>query len=268
MSRYVRWTLGALAVLLAGGGVRAQVIKYDSGQNLVPVFEGWQRNEDGSYKFYFGYLNRNYKELLDLPVGPSNRFEPGPADRNQPTHFYARRHEFVFSVNVPKDWEKTRRLQWILVVNGKTETANGWLQPEWEIDDGVIQMNLGPGGAPPTDPPNQYPKVTSGSKDITATVNMPVTLTVQATDDGIPRPRKPRPNATTPPPPQGLRVRWLHYRGAGSVTFTPEQSVPVHGTPISESTQAVFSAPGAYLVRAVAFDGLLETPYDIVVTVK
>ena len=218
----------ARPVLFAAGprAARAQVIKYESGQNLVPVFEGWQRNDDGSYKFYFGYLNRNYKEVLDVPVGPNNRFEPGPPDRQQPTHFYSRRHEFVFTVDVPKDWDKTRRLQWMLTVNGKTETANGWLQPEWEVDEGVIQMNLGPGGAPPSDPPNRRPRVTTGSKDVATTVKTPVTLSIQATDDGIPKPRRPRPGATTPPPPQGLRVRWLHYRGAGGcdVRSRPERA--------------------------------------------
>lgn len=268
MIPHARRALSLLALCLVAADARAQVLKYDSGQNLVPVFEGWQRNDDGSYKFYFGYLNRNYKEQLDVPVGPNNRFESGPLDRDQPTHFYARRHKFVFSVNVPKDWDKSRRLQWILVVNGKTETANGWLQPEWEVDDGVIQMNLGPGGAPPVDPPNRRPQVTTGSKDVSAVVAKPVTLSIEATDDGIPKPRKPRPGATTPPSPQGLRVRWLHYRGEGHVTFTPDQSVPVHGTPISQSTQAVFDAPGTYIVRAVLFDGLLETPHDITVAVK
>lgn len=255
-----------LSLLLAWvAPATAQIVKYDSGQNVVPVFEGWQRNADGSYKFHFGYMNRNYKEQIDIPVGPNNRFEPGPIDRQQPTHFYTRRSEFVFTVDVPKDWDKTKRLQWILVVNGKTEIANGWLQPEWEVDEGVIQMNLGPGGAPPN-PPNHRPEVTATSKDVTATVGTPTTLSIEASDDGIPVPRKPRPGTT--PPPQGLRVRWLHYRGAGSVQFTPDRSVPVHGKPISETTAAVFDTPGTYVVRAVVSDGLLESPFDFVVIAK
>ena len=268
MTRYVRLLTCALAVWTAGAGLStAQIIKYDSGQNIVPVFEGWQRNPDGSYRFHFGYLNRNYKEIVDVPVGPNNRFEPPPADRNQPTHFYTRRQRFVYTVNVPKDWDKAKRVTWTLVVNGKAESANGWLQPEWEVDDGVIQMNIGPGGAPP-DPPNHYPQVSGGSKDVAATVNTPVKLTVSATDDGIPKPRKPRPGATTPPPAQGVKVRWLHYRGAGDVRLSPEQSDPVYGKPLSETTDAVFGAPGTYIIRAVVTDGLLETPYDITVTAK
>jgi hypothetical protein len=267
MTRYRHSLATVLAVWTIGLGVaEAQAIKFDSGQNVVPVFEGWQRTADGSYKFYFGYLNRNHKEQVDIPVGTNNRFEPGPADRNQPTHFYTRRHEFVFTVDVPKDWDKNRRLQWILVVNGKTETANGWLQPEWEVDEGVIQMNLGPGGAPPANPPNDYPTITTGTKDAAAAVNTPVTLAIEAADDGIPRPRKARRSGT--PPAQGLRVRWLHFRGNGRVRFTPERSEPVHGKPIAESTQAVFDTPGSYVVRAVVSDGLLEAPHDIIVTVK
>jgi hypothetical protein len=200
-------------------------------------------------------------------VGPNNRFEPAPLDRVQPTHFYPRRQKFVFTVDVPKDWDKNRRLIWTLVVNGKTETANGWLQPEWEVDEGVIQMNIGGGGAPPN-PPNHYPQVTDGSKEQTVAVNTPVTLSVKATDDGSPKPRKPRPNATTPPPKTGVKVRWLHYRGAGRVRFNVEESEPVYGAPLEESTQATFDAPGTYVVRALVTDGLLQTPYDILVHAK
>lgn len=268
MTRSIRAGVCVLSLWLAGAGAAAaQIIKYDSGQNIVPVFEGWQHNDDGSYKFHFGYFNRNYEEQVDVPLGPNNRFEPAPLDRNQPTHFYPRRHRFVYSVDVPKDWDKARRLTWTIVVNGKAESANGWLQPEWEVDEGVIQMNLGPGGAPP-DPPNHYPQVTAGSKEVTTAVNRATKLEIQASDDGIPKPRKPRPGATTPPRPQGVKVKWLHYRGAGHVRLSPDQSEPVYGKPISESTEAVFDTPGAYVVRAVVTDGLLETSFDIVVTAK
>ena len=49
--------------------VRAQ-IKYARGQNVAPAFEGWEQNPDGSYNFVFGYLNRNYEEEVDIPIGP------------------------------------------------------------------------------------------------------------------------------------------------------------------------------------------------------
>jgi len=129
-------------------------------------------------------------------------------------------------------------------------------------------MNIGGGGAPPN-PPNHYPQITGGSnREQTVAVNTPVTLSVQATDDGIPKPRKPRPNATTPPPKTGTKVVWQHYRGAGKVQFSVEQTEPVYGAPLNESTQATFDTPGTYVVRALVTDGLLPVNYDMVIHVK
>lgn len=248
--------------------VHGQVIKHQSGQNLVPVFEGWQRNGDGSYTFHLGYLNRNYQERLDVPVGPNNRFEPGPVDRGQPTHFYTRRHEFVFSGNVPKDWDTTRRLQWILVINGKTETANGWLQPEWEVDDGVIQMNLGPGGAPPAAPPNRHPQVTAGSREVSATVGALVALSVEATDDSIPRPRKPPSGCDRAAGPAGTAgsLASLSRRRPRGVYAGAERAG-------ARGADQRVNAGGLRRARRVPrarrrLDGLLETPHDISVTLR
>jgi hypothetical protein len=53
----------------------------DTGQTVAPVYEGWEPNPDGTVSMYFGYMNRNWKETLDIPVGPNNFFEPSPADR-------------------------------------------------------------------------------------------------------------------------------------------------------------------------------------------
>ena len=114
-----------------------------AGQNIQPFYEGWQSMPDGHIVMWFGYLNRNFKEIGDVPIGPNNRFDLQP-DLGQPTHFYPRRHLFVFKVDLPKDWPAEKRLVWTLNYHGKPATANGWLQPEWEVDDGVIQMNLGP----------------------------------------------------------------------------------------------------------------------------
>ena len=39
--------------------------RWNRGQNVQPVFEGWERNGDGSFNMLFGYLNRNYEEQND-----------------------------------------------------------------------------------------------------------------------------------------------------------------------------------------------------------
>src|SRR6476659_3664929 len=86
----------ALALLVASP-VLAQT-RYATGQDVVPAFEGWERNPDGSFNMVFGYMNRNYEEQLDIPVGADNLIEPGAPDQGQPTHFYVRRQQFVFKV--------------------------------------------------------------------------------------------------------------------------------------------------------------------------
>jgi hypothetical protein len=106
--------------------------KFNSGQNIAPVFEGWCRNSDGSFTMAFGYLNRNWVEEIHVPIGPDNNLEPGGPDRGQPTYFYTRIRRYAFVATVPKDWGK-KELVWTLTVQGKTQRAVGWLQPEWEV---------------------------------------------------------------------------------------------------------------------------------------
>jgi hypothetical protein len=40
------------------------------------------------------------------------------------------------------------------------------------------------------------------------------------------------------------------------------------GTSAELASDATFTAPGVYWLRAVASDGMLETPYDVKVTVS
>ncbi len=60
-------------------------IPHTVGQSVSASFEGWYPNPDGTRSLVFGYFNRNYEERLDIPVGPNNRFEPGPADPDRTT---------------------------------------------------------------------------------------------------------------------------------------------------------------------------------------
>jgi hypothetical protein len=91
--------------------------KFATGQDVVPVFEGWLKNADGSFTFVFGYFNRNFKEEPAIPPGPDNKLEPGDADRGQPTYFLPRRQSFVFRVKVAKDWGQ-KELIWSLTAHG------------------------------------------------------------------------------------------------------------------------------------------------------
>src|SRR5438128_1162605 len=105
MKSTAAFILALLMTVSLGAQNASQLVnlRHWSGQGVAPVYEGFDINPDGSYNMWFGYMNRNYEEELDLPVGPDNSFEPG-GDRGQPTHFTPRRHKDVFKVTVPKDF--------------------------------------------------------------------------------------------------------------------------------------------------------------------
>ena len=58
------------------------------------------------------------------------------------------------------------------------------------------------------------------------------------------------------------------YDDSGRVVFDPDGTDPVYGKPVTATTQATFSVPGVYVLRAVVSDGSLETFHDVTVTVK
>ena len=99
-----------------------QSLSYSSGQNVSPAYEGWEVDPDGKKYFVFGYMNRNWLEELDVPIGPDNSFNIGDPDQGQPTHFLPGRQHGMFTVTVPKDFTPEQRLTWTIVVNGETTT--------------------------------------------------------------------------------------------------------------------------------------------------
>jgi hypothetical protein len=248
------------ALGLATVGASAQSLSYSSGQNVSPAYEGWQEAADGSRYFLFGYMNRNWEEELNVPVGADNTFNAA-ADLGQPTHFLPRRNRFVFKVPVPKNFTEKDELIWTLTTRGKTEKAYATLRIDYQIDDVVIASETGALGAGTSSPEvraNKAPVVTiQGAKTLTARVGQPLDLVTLVTDDGIPKRRlaglagaavanegsrretsETRPGSENPvranralmPPARvtvgknvGLHLSWFVYRGAGAVLFDPEQ---------------------------------------------
>ena len=103
--------------------VGAQRLSYSSGQNISPGYEGWEEDPDGARWFVFGYMNRNWEEEPNIPVGADNSMLPGGPDLGQPTHFLPRRNRFVFRVPVPDDFNDDDELVWTLTAHGVTEQA-------------------------------------------------------------------------------------------------------------------------------------------------
>jgi hypothetical protein len=240
----------------------AQSLTYTSGQNVSPAYEGWEETPDGAKYFVFGYMNRNWKEEIDVPVGVDNSFNIGGADQGQPTHFLPRRNRFVFRVKVPPNFTDKDELIWTLTTKGKTEKAYATLRLDYQIDDVVKASEtgaLGAGSSSPEVRANKPPVAkVQGETKLTAKVGEPLTIVTLVTDDGIPKPRgaglsgaavsnrgsrrdtaavnstnpdnQVRVNRAWQPPSRntvgknvGLHLSWFVYRGSSKVTFDPEQ---------------------------------------------
>ena len=113
-----------LGVAVLGAGVGegvAQPVRHDTGQEVVPAYEGWERNPDGSFNLLFGTMNRNWEEELDIPTGPANNIEPGGVDQSQPTHFLPRRNRFLVRIRVPSDFGDKELIWTLTSPNGQTK---------------------------------------------------------------------------------------------------------------------------------------------------
>ena len=257
--------------LLLSQTVGAQTLSYASGQNISPGYEGWEEDADGSRWFVFGYMNRNWDEEPNIPVGPDNSMEPGGPDLGQPTHFLPRRNRFVFRVPVPNGFETADELVWTLTVNGVTERAYATLRPDYFMDAMIRASEHGAIGAGFTNDTiraNKMPTLSvEGESMHTVRVGQRLTLRATASDDGVPEsPRKLlltfRPDGLNPWVPHqrgtvnsetGLRVSWFVYRGDGTVMFESSTGQGLGGHP-DRSELAVGPAlghPGAAGRRSV-----------------
>jgi len=260
MSR-CRSALASLTVAVAaltslpGGVGRAQTVLplepgARSGQSVTPAFEGWYPNPDGSFDLLLGYYNRNQTEVLDIPVGPNNRIEPGGPDQGQPTHFLARRQWGVFTVNVPKDFGN-KRLTWTIVANGQAMSVPMGVIKDYKVEpleDAAMGntppvLRFQPGGPAHTGPPRGI------TTSLSATLPGPLTLTVWATDKPAKRAGPPPPGPHAP----DLAIVWSLFRGPGQVTFANARP-DIDKADGKATTTATFSAPGEYVLRAQAND--------------
>ena len=273
------FTVGLLSLQAQQPSFNFPGIQYPKGQDVSPTFDGWQKNPDGTISFWFGYYNRNTEEEIDLPVGPNNTLDLGSGDQGQPTHFYPGRRWWVFKVVVPKDWPLDKRLAWTLVNKGRTNVAKAWRQPEWEADDLLISadgasdrflMVLGRPIQEAIREEHDKAPVIAPIQPQTVTLPATATLTATVNDDGIPEPREGdrMADGSVRGAIEGVRVRWILYRGPGKVRFEPDVSPSAHGKPLTSQTKVTFTVPGDYRLRAIASDGALFSTTDAEVKVS
>ena len=180
----------ALACGSASIVAHAQVLTYSKGQPISAAYEGWEVDPDGSKYFIFGYENKNWEEEIDVPVGPDNGFQPGPADRGQPTHFFPRRNRYVFRVPVPSNFTEKDELVWTLAAHGRTSKAYASLRADLILDAIAKGNDTGSSGmsSSPETRANKPPVLEiEGPKTRTVKVNQPLVLVAKVTDDGIPK---------------------------------------------------------------------------------
>lgn len=263
LGNHRRALYAGLCLLLMSNAAFAQ-LTYRSGQHVEPAYEGWRKNDDGSFSFLFGYFNENWEEELNIDVGTNNFFSPGEQDRGQPTHFLPRRNRFTFEVVVPSDWGD-RELVWtVKSPNGVEKKAFATLAPDYVVDNVVIASetgSLGAGTSSPESRANLPPELTLlGDAVRTARVGEAVEIRARLMDDGIPKADDPLGSvrrATTPEQVMeryqarlfnspsritvnkinGLYLTWNVYRGGGRVEFDPPQVKPW------EDTRAASNSP-------------------------
>jgi len=257
--RHYRWlTLSAIAVGItavwfvalaaqAPSAISVEPVR-ESGQSVTGAFEGWYQNPDGTYSLLMGYFNRNSKEVLDIPIGPNNRIDPGGPDQGQPTNFLPRRQWGVFRVVVPKDFGN-KKLTWTIVANGQTTSIPMSLNPLWVVEPFKDAANgntppvikFDPNGPSFTGPPHGV------ARTLMTTLQEPLELSAWVSDD---RPARGARGGG------GIAVSWTKFRGPGEVTFTsPRAASDAQG---KASTIATFSVPGEYILRGQANDSTGE----------
>ncbi len=219
------------------------------GQNVIPVYDGWFENPDGSYTLCFGYFNLNTEQSLDIPLGPENRIEPSQYDGVQPTHFDPvpdpeltskyRHHWCVFSVTVPDDFG-TSDIMWTLTSQGDELQTPGSLTARYNLDE---PTSSGRGAVAPflrLDEDGQTVQgrrgLWAGPRTVQANEPLPLTAWVQHAE-------------------AGTWLGWTKHQGPGEVVFS-ESELRLDAADGAATTTATFSQPGSYIVRVQAINDL------------
>jgi len=213
-----------------------------SGQHVIPLFEGWFPNDDGSYTLCFGYFNMNTEQQVEVPLGDANRIEPAEFDGAQPTHFDPvpapeltrpyRHHWCVFSVEVPSDFGR-KDVIWTLETQGDELSVPGSLLPSYVLDE---TETFGRDAVAPYLSLNDNPPNFRGRRGLwegprQAKVGEPLPL--------IARVRHPE---------AGTWIYWTLHQGPNSVEFS-QAEMTLNVADGVATTTATFHEPGSYVLR-------------------
>ena len=189
-----------MTAVLAAASMRTGAQNYRQ-RGISPIFDGWETLPDGSRLFYFGYINRNGSES-NIPIGPANGFEPGAADRGQPTSFLPGRQEHVFTIKAAADFKG--KLVWTVQSEMGLQTATATFNQLYILEE---RENENPNARPPV------VKLADTSARAGQDVVIPAAITPAITGGQVVVEGAAAEAA-------GLNVAWTKYRGTGGVTFS------------------------------------------------
>lgn len=257
MIRVASMAIGLAATVIAAFAtpIRAQLPDYPlaplrpSGDLVAPYFDGWYANTDGSFTLSFGFLNRNTRENVYIPLGPNNFVEPEEFDGVQPEYFPAvfrggfegRRERGAFAIRVPASFAN-RDVVWTLTHAGQSYSIPGRVtSPAYELSRAPYSA----GSLPPEARFREGGPVSTGREGIysdpetvSVGVALPVSLWV--------RDRGERENNRLYP----VEVTWQRHQGPGPVDFGTVELVEESDGWAKLEMMVTFSEPGEYVLRA------------------
>ncbi len=217
------------------------------GQPVIPVFDGWYPNEDGTFSLCFGYFNLNTAQSFDVPLGPENVIEPAEFDGDQPTHFDPvpdptltqkyRHHWCVFTVRVPADFGD-KKIVWSINTQGEAFSVPGHLISAYVLDertspgrDAVAPVLRFAAGGPAGHGRNG---LRGAPRSVAVGAPLELTAWVEHAEPGT-------------------WLGWTKHRGPGDVVFSAPEVVVAdprgRGTTVGR-----FSEPGEYVLRVQAIN--------------
>ena len=242
-----RWLVGglALAAFMYATPLGAQRGRPLSplppgGQRVVPFFDGWYGNPDGTITFSFGYSNLNREEVVKIPLGPDNFIEPKEYDGRQPIFFPPAapdstdaggggggrgvdrrdRERGVFTVTVPAGFKDS--VVWTLRNRGQTfsvpaSAKTGAYRLLWPMAMGSVPplLRFKPNGPAGRGPSGVH------ADPVQTSVGARLPLTVWINDDSVrekdPVPIKPREAKPA------MNAAWYEHSGPGPIVFSPRK---------------------------------------------
>ena len=247
-----------------------------TGQPVIPIFDGWHAERDGTATLCLGYFNLNFDEALEIPVGPNNYVEPERYNGLQPTYFNPiplqagdkPRQYCVFTINVPQGSDE--RIVWHLRRDYRDHATPAHAGSEEYLLPDIFfegdRADRGGSMAPFVrflDPPGPE-GIGRGSRGgkragpVSVRVGEPLRLSLavrQPRNDEFPE------LADYDGGPRTFEVTWAKYSGPpdipGIVTFSDRlfEVGPVEGT---ATTTASFQEPGEYVLLVQVHNGSYE----------